>query len=90
MSQTIDEEDIQNVLHGLMEFLCKNTRHNATTDFEIEQIRVEKFPAISNQDYFNRIVTIIAERFIEIELRGSLVRLSPGGLNNCERYITNL
>jgi len=76
-----------------MEFLCKNTthnaRHNAPTDFEIDQIRVEKFPAISNQDYFNRIVTIISERFIDIELRGSLVRLSPAGFDNCGQYIAD-
>jgi hypothetical protein len=50
---------------------------------------MEKFPAISNQDYFNRIVTIIAERFTDIELSGSKVRLSPAGLNNCERYVSN-
>ncbi|MGN6347443.1 MAG: hypothetical protein ACTHME_07060, partial [Candidatus Nitrosocosmicus sp.] len=68
MSQTIDEADIQNVRHGLIEFLCENTRHNvghnAPTDFEIEQIRIKKFPAISNRDHFTRIVTIISERFI--------------------------
>ena len=93
MSQTIDEDDIQYIRQGLMEFLCKitrsNTRQNDPIDFEIEQIREEKFPAISNQDHFTRIVTIISERFIDIELRGSLFRLSPTGLKNCEQYIVN-
>ena len=93
MSHAIDENDIQNVRHGLMEFLCENTRHNdrhnVQTDFEIEQIRVERFPAISNQYYFNRIVTIISERFTEIEIIGNMVRLSSAGLDNCGRHVAN-
>lgn len=73
MCQTIDEDDIQYVRHGIMEFLYKNTINNTIhidpVDFEIEQIRIEKFSAISNRDYYTRIVTIISERFIDIEQR---------------------
>ena len=94
MSQTIDEDDIQKVRQGLMEFLCKNTRHNVRhnkpTDFEIEKFRVERFSTIPNRDYFNRIVTIIAERYTEIEVKGSVVRLSPIGLDKCGQYVKNL
>ncbi len=93
MNQSIDENDIQNVRHGLMEFLCENTRHNTrhktSIDFEIEQIRVERFPTISNQDYFIRIVTIIAERYIEIEVRGPMVKLTHAGLDVCGRFVAN-
>jgi hypothetical protein len=85
MSQNIDEHEIQNVLQGMMEFLCQNAKNNATTDFELDQIRLERFSTISNKDYFNRIVAIIAERFIDIELRGSKVRLSSAGLDNCKK-----
>ena len=89
----IDENDVRNVRQGLMEFLCINTRHsarhNGPTDFEIEQIREEKFPAILDQVYFNNIITTIAKIHREIVINGSMVKLSATGLDDCGDFVAN-
>lgn len=78
-----------------MEFLSKNTRHNARydapTDFELERITREKFASyISNQDYFNSVVTIITERNTDMEIRGNMVRLTTTAvLDNCGEHVAN-
>ena len=75
----------------LLKYLCgkhrERTNRGETTDFRIEDVRNDRFPAWENPECFRRCIVGLAEKHNEIGTEGgNVVRLTPLGLNSCASF----
>jgi hypothetical protein len=73
-----------------MRILCSRHRSNARngrpTDYSIEDLRRDNYPAFDSSEYFRQILDNLARIHAEIQIDGDIIRLTKYGLNNCDRF----
>jgi hypothetical protein len=86
----MEEEDMEKIWSGLMLRLCSrhriNARNGSPTDYEIERLRKDHYPAYEDAQNFKTIIYELARVHKEIQVDGDIIRVTRFGLDNCEKY----
>jgi hypothetical protein len=83
-------EDMEKIWSGLMLRLCSrhriNARNGSPTDYEIERLRQDHYPAYEDAQNFRKLLYELSKIHKEIQVDENIIRLTRFGLDNCEKY----
>jgi hypothetical protein len=82
--------DIERVWRTLMSHLCSrhriNARNGRPTDWDIEDLRADRYGGFTNAEYFRSLIHELSRQRREVNFENGIIRLTEYGLDNCKKY----